>query len=988
MKKKGLAILLVAFIICGVGFAYPSKGAVAMDNNLPTRLESKLTNFNLEGFVGKNIQDNIEKWQLEAIKDNPNIIEEIERAAKKQIDFNSMVTDFFGAKNHYKIELDEGNNGLLGKSVKFTYFKKDSNFGDVDFLINKDITVNTDCNGADEIWCYVNASDFGNQVVPMRLNFEEGEPISGIRESWMPKAEVSVYTIADGETIRKTRKTVAEGFIELDAGFKGWVCYPLDTNTFNKYWSSGNTNNKIDKNDIHQFMFNLRANDSCLDKSFYIDAFSIVGSSLTVREGVTTLPLEVSNIESKEFRQLWSVDYPENLTSYEGAVMPWYGEFPGKLLTGMVFSYKLTNNAELLKEINVIVDEIEDAQGVDGYLGTYINGRFCIGGDNWDLWNHYHIIYGLYNWYKVSDDIRAMTIAKKALDYIINYMQEKNNGSYVTVGGWEMNMAIGHAFSIIYNETREQRYLDACKQMLEKDWDRVGNWYAEINNGKEFYQTRLYRWEALHPISMLSVLYEATGEKKYFDAFEKIWFSIAKTDRHNTGAFSSGEGAKGTPYLSGAGAEIETCCTISWMALTNEYYQMSRNMYAVDELELSFFNGMLGSLMEDHKYVTYNTPMVGTQTNGYDGRKVSSQKDITFQWNSGSPEFNCCQANAARGIAQLSEWGIVSDDANMYLNYYGASKAQTLTPNGKAISVKQTTSYPKNGEITIELEDMTNEETFALNLRIPSWSKQSFVSINGGEKISVASGQYLQINRKWKNGDKIQLSLDMGVHFWVGEENFDGYTSAYYGPILLTLDQKTTPDKTMYNTYFEGKDFETLEVVDASEDNFWLYFNVKDRDGNIIKLVDFASCGKYVGEEPGNYYTWLKINSDDLYVMVADKNNPPVWNNMLRHNITVENTEILVSESIANGGKEVSFSVNVPKGKKIDKLVVSTNKGEIIYSINDGGYSFIMPASDTKISVTFMKDNKNGCGGADSKNIIGLLSFLSIGLFAVTKMKV
>ena len=44
-------------------------------------------------------------------------------------------------------------------------------------------------------------------------------------------------------------------------------------------------------------------------------------------------------------------------------------------------------------------------------------------------------------------------------------------------------------------------------------------------------------------------------------AFENLWWSICKLDRHNNGGFSSGEQAQGNPYHPGA---IETCCTVAW----------------------------------------------------------------------------------------------------------------------------------------------------------------------------------------------------------------------------------------------------------------------------------------------------------------------------------------------------------------------------------------------------------------------------------------
>lgn len=952
--------------------------AAASEAKLPTRAKSYLSDFNLEGFVADVLSDNVQNWQLKALTDNPNILEEIERAASGDVMFGTLFGDPFRMNNHSEIKMDTAGHGLSGNAIDYHFTKTVGNegFADRDVGISKDPTVNTDVVGAEELWVYVNAKEMP-EAVDFRLAFEEGDKDTGVRESWMPKTGIEAYLIPDGDTARTTINTVSDGFVRLPVDFSGWVCYNLDEDHFVKYWdgAGGASNRVIDYVDMHQFQFNVKVSGDYVGKSVYLDAFSVVGSDLAMKEGVMSLPVEIESLANKEFRQLWSVD---NLVDKEinsdGNIMPWYGEFIGKLLTGLVFNYQLNNSPELRAEIIRIVDGLEAAQGEDGYLGTYATNRFGMGWDTWDMWNHYHICYGLYNWYLVSGEQRAVDMACRALDYMIEYLKENNNGNYRPTYGWEMNLAISHIFAIMYGVTENQTYLDVCEHMLNVDWSTPGgsNWYKDALSGKDFFQSELHRWESLHPIMMLSTLYEITGNTEYFKAYERVWKSIQRTDRHNTGAFSSGEGAKGTPYLSGAGAEIETCCTISWMALTSEYLQMSKNMQAADELELSYFNAMLGSLIggdrddeTKNKYVTYNTPMEGHYTPGnYDGRKLDAQTDIGFQYNVGSPDFNCCQANAARGLGELSQWGVLTEKGAMYVNYYGASEANTRTPEGKAISLKQTTEYPKNGSIKLEVSSLAQAERFTLNLRIPTWSKQALVKVNGEPVQTAKSGEYFAIERDWKQGDTVWIELDMGVHFWQGESTFEGRVSAYYGPILLALDEKVTPDNTVANTRFNASDFENVIVTDARADDHWMYFDVKDVNGRTVRLVDFATCGQYVDGEPGDYSTWLKIDSEDLPVLVVGDGAPVAWDNMLPHSITVNSAEVSVSAASAKAGEEVSFGVAY--GKEIESITITTKMGEVLYEANDGGYGFIMPASDVTVTVTFKSGDdggkESGCG--------------------------
>lgn len=109
---------------------------------------------------------------------------------------------------------------------------------------------------------------------------------------------------------------------------------------------------------------------------------------------------------------------------------------------------------------------------------------------------------------------------------------------------------------------------------------------------------------------------------------------------------------------------------------------------------------MMGALQEDDKYASYNTPMDGEPAPNYypfDGCKVPATTDIGFQDWEDSHDFNCCQANLARGLAQVSEWTVLTDRSAMHLNFYGSSAAQTKTPAGKEIVLSQSTQYPIEG---------------------------------------------------------------------------------------------------------------------------------------------------------------------------------------------------------------------------------------------------------------------------------------------------
>ena len=272
--------------------------------------------------------------------------------------------------------------------------------------------------------------------------------------------------------------------------------------------------------------------------------------------------------------------------------------------------------------------------------------------------------------------------------------------------------------------------------------------------------------------------YWLTGDDDYRRAFEHIWQSIARYDRHNTGGFSSGERAKGNPYDPGA---IETCCTIAWIALSIDMLRLTGCSTVADEIELATFNGYLGAQPPSGRWWTYNTPM--------DGQRRAFYHDYNFQCLAGSPEINCCSANAARGLGMLSEWALMTCADGVTLNYYGPGGFTVATPAGQPLTLTQETDYPLRGQVVVRVV-LTRPERFALRLRLPQWSARTRLAINGEAITPLTPGAYAEVDRLWQDGDVIALTLDLSFHFWAGEQECVGLASLYRGPLLLTYDQR------------------------------------------------------------------------------------------------------------------------------------------------------------------------------------------------------
>ena len=557
-------------------------------------------------------------------------------------------------------------------------------------------------------------------------------------------------------------------------------------------------------------------------------------------------------------------------------LVPWAGEFAGKYLTGAVQVLRVTGDRTLKASLKEFVPHLLSLQGKDGYLGPWPSGHALTnhapnsrnGPLTWDTWGHYHVMLGLILWHEETGDLKALAGATRIGDLLCRTFLGKKKPRLVDTGSTEMNLAPAHSLCMLYRQTKNERYLKLARQVVDEFAARskgeplAGDYLRQALAGREFFQTPKPRWESLHPIMALAELHWITGDDSYREAFEQIWWSIVKLDRHNNGGFSSGEQATGNPFHLAA---IETCCTIAWMAMSVEMLKLTGNALVADELELSTYNSVLGMHSSTGRWCTYNTPM--------NGLRRCFTTDHNWQAREGSPELNCCSVNSSRGFGVLSDWALMSDSDGLILNYYGPSVLTARVKPGVSVTLTQETKYPLDGKILIHVKP-TRPAAFALKLRIPGWSARTSVRLNGKVIPAVQAGGYLIVDRRWKTGDRIQMRLDMTLHLWRGADECEGLASIYRGPLLLAYDHrynlehagKGTPRVRDASTWDPASCMLEIPPLDAESlkprRGRWsdwlpplLLLEFMAADGRKVRLCDFGSAG----EAGTPYCSWLPV---------------------------------------------------------------------------------------------------------------------------------
>ncbi len=527
----------------------------------------------------------------------------------------------------------------------------------------------------------------------------------------------------------------------------------------------------------------------------------------------------------------------------EPNLVPWAGEFAGKYLISGIQAMQMDPRPELRQTVAKVVVDLMASQAEDGYLGPFPKPTRLRA--NWDLWGHYHCVFGLMLWHEATGDPAALASARRAADLVCKTFLD-DSLRVIDAGSPEMNMAIMHGLGRVYRVTPKPRYLQMMRE-IEKDWERAGDYLRTGLAGTEFYKTPWPRWESLYDLQGLAELYRITGEEKYRTAFLHHQRSILRWDRCNTGALSGGEKATGNAYLA---TPITTCGTVAWLALTIDALALTGDSRCADELELSTFNAAAGAQHPSGRWWTHDTPM--------DGVREASSASLASQARAGTPELNCCSVGGPRSLGMLAEWAVMSTSDGIAVNFYGPGSFQGKLPDNSPVALKWETSYPLSEKVVLRVDSLVPRR-FNLKLRVPEWSKQTIVRLNNSRVPNVLAGRYLELSRRWDTGDRVTLEFDFALRTLFRSRDAAGVVSIYRGPLLLAYDQR--------HNAFDGGSLPEIEPSRLSESREvmvrgdkekdplapWLLLDLPAKDGNRVRVCDFASAGN-AGTQ---YRSWL-----------------------------------------------------------------------------------------------------------------------------------
>lgn len=466
------------------------------------------------------------------------------------------------------------------------------------------------------------------------------------------------------------------------------------------------------------------------------------------------------------------------------------GHSLGHYLTAISQQYAATGDVRFRQRIDAIVAEMAECQAAygDGYVGAlqpkelatmraFKNGKvdpispFNFKDGAWVPWYTQHkILTGLKDAWVLGKNPQAKVVTLRLADWVDQIT------AGITPEQQQKMLQVEHGGMIetlveIYALTGEARYLEASRRFYHRaildpllaGRDELTSKHANTQIPKVIGEARSY---------------EVTGNPDGRKIAENFWNTVVHQRSWVIGGNSEREHffpeRKAAEHLGPETAE--TCNTYNMLKLTEHLFEWKPSVELADYYERALYNHILASQEPKHGMFAYF---------------VSLKPGHFKTYSTPHDSFWCCVGS---GMENHTKYGEAiyyhSGNDRLYVNLFIPSE---LAWQEKGLKLTQHGDYPRKDftELTIESAPAT---PLTLLVRCPAWSGRLHLELNG-EPLPMTGkpGQYAEIQRIWKKGDRLHVTIPMGIHH-EGLEGRADKVALLYGPLVLAGDLGPAPE--------------------------------------------------------------------------------------------------------------------------------------------------------------------------------------------------
>ena len=452
-------------------------------------------------------------------------------------------------------------------------------------------------------------------------------------------------------------------------------------------------------------------------------------------------------------------------------------------LDGMLPLAYILKDEVLINKANKWVEAVLASQRDDGYFGPVPDTTRTFDDSRWgrrqawqekakmDWWPHMVMLKVLQQYYQATQDQRIIDFMTRYFQYQMTNLPTQPLDHWTH---WAKSRGGENLASVywLYNITGKPFLLDLAKMIFEQTEDWTGRFTSGYPDS----------WHGVNTgmgIKQPAVWYQQSKDEKYLKAVKQGISDLMKFHGQIEGLWSGDELLHGTDPTHGT----ELCTVVEYMFSLEMLIQITGDPEYVDMLERVAFNALPAQVKAD---------FTGRQYYQMPNQIACSKEWHNFSTKHGETEslfgletgYGCCTANYHQGWPKFAAnlW-LATQDNGLAALVYAPSQVTAKVANGVEVTFREESNYPFDGQIKFTM--IKGKSTFfPLHLHIPAWCDSANIAINGKPYQRTADGSIVKINRSWKKGDIVDLTLPMKVRTSHWHERAAGIER---GPLVFAL---------------------------------------------------------------------------------------------------------------------------------------------------------------------------------------------------------
>jgi DUF1680 family protein len=445
-------------------------------------------------------------------------------------------------------------------------------------------------------------------------------------------------------------------------------------------------------------------------------------------------------------------------------------EEPAYWLKGFINCGYILGDERMIKESKIWIEAALASQQDDGWFGpdkgrkgaaTRLEGRE-------DLWPNMIMLFCLQDYYDFTGDKRVIELMTKYMKYLVTVPEDR-----FLVGYWPKIRGGDLLYSVywLYNRTGDKFLLELAEKVHRNtaEWEKdVINWH-NVNMAQGFGEPATFYIQSKNP--------------SHLQAAERNWQKMRDMYGQVPGGMFGGDENCREGYT-GPRQAVETCGMVEMMLSHETLLTISGDLKWADRCEDVAFNSLPAAFTADLKALHYLTSPNMILCDRHNKSPGLQNGGPMLHFN---PHIHrCCQHNAGHGWPYYAEHLWLATPGNgLAATLYAPGKVTAKVGDGTEVTILEETQYPFDEKISMTVTT-GKPVRFPLYLRVPGWCKKPQLTINKKTFKVYGPGSYIEINRRWADGDKIQLNLAMTITLRTWKQNQNS-VSVDRGPLTYSL---------------------------------------------------------------------------------------------------------------------------------------------------------------------------------------------------------